>query len=64
MFDFTDGKGITDTTTVNFIFTIENEEIQVGAGYNNKRVMFEREIKLQISFPNHYYSNNILREWI
>jgi hypothetical protein len=26
---FTDGKGITDTATVNFVFTIENEEIQV-----------------------------------
>jgi hypothetical protein len=24
---FTDGKGITDTATVNFVFTIENEEI-------------------------------------
>jgi hypothetical protein len=24
---FTDGKGITDTATVNFIFTIVNEEI-------------------------------------
>ena len=26
---FTDGKDITDTATVNFVFTIENEEIQV-----------------------------------
>ena len=30
MFDFTDGKGITNTAAAaNFVFTIENEEIQV-----------------------------------
>ena len=28
--------------------------------YYQNRVMFGGEIELQISFPNHYYSNNIV----